>query len=228
MSVTEPMLGPVVDATPRPLPARVPHRGARVDLEPLHVRHLPELWHAAQADQDSSWAYLACGPFPDRGALRACIVAQAAMHDPMFWAIRPHAGGTVEGWLSLMSISAVHADIELGNIWFGPRLRRTRAATEAMFILMSHAMDDLGYRRLVWKCNALNEPSRRAAARLGFTHEGTLRNHMIVKGRSRDTAWFSTTDAEWPARRDAIAAWLDPANFDAAGNARAPLRALPD
>jgi RimJ/RimL family protein N-acetyltransferase len=126
----------------------------------------------------------------------------------------------VEGWLSLMNISPAHADIELGNIWFGPRLRRTRAATEAMFLLMCVAMDGLGYRRFVWKCNALNAPSRRAADRLGFTYEGTLRNHMIVKGRSRDTAWFSITDAEWPSRRAAIAAWLDPANFDAAGNAR--------
>lgn len=214
-----PPLGPEVDATPRSLPARVRIRGTRVDLEPLHVRHVPELWRAMQG-ADDSWAYLAVGPFADEAALRRHVGTQASLHDPMFWAVRPHTSGAVEGWLSLMSIHAAFADIELGNIWFGPRLQRTRAATEALFLPMRLAMDDLGYRRMTWKCNALNAPSRRAADRLGFTYEGTLRNHMIVKGRSRDTAWFSITDAEWPSRRDAMLAWLDDANFDARGNAR--------
>jgi RimJ/RimL family protein N-acetyltransferase len=129
----------------------------------------------------------------------------------------------VDGWLSLMEIFPAHANIEIGNIWFSPRLQRTRAATEAMFLLMRHAMDELGYRRLVWKCHALNAPSRRAAARLGFTYEGTLRNILVVKGRRRDTAWFSILEEEWPARREAIAAWLDDANWDATG---APRRSL--
>nr|MCU0889537.1 GNAT family N-acetyltransferase [Rubritepida sp.] len=126
-------------------------------------------------------------------------------------------------WLTLMEIQPANAHIELGHIWFSPRMQHTRAATEAMFLLMRHAMDELGYRRLTWKCNALNAPSRRAAARLGFTYEGTLRNTLVVKGRRRETAWFSILDDEWPARRDAIAAWLDDSNWDAAG---APKRSL--
>jgi RimJ/RimL family protein N-acetyltransferase len=221
---TDPPVGPLVDATPRPLPARVPHKGRAVDLEPLHVRHVPDLWRAAQSDATgASWAYLAYGPFADEAALRGFVAGFATQHDPMAWAVRPHRSGTVDGWLTLMEIQPANAHIELGHIWFSPRMQHTRAATEAMFLLMRHAMDELGYRRLTWKCNALNAPSRRAAARLGFTYEGTLRNTLVVKGRRRETAWFSILDDEWPARRDAIAAWLDDSNWDAAG---APKRSL--
>ena len=217
-------LGPAVDPTPRPLPARIPHRGRAVDLEPLHVRHVSELWQAAQGAEES-WAYMGYGPFASEAALRAHVGAFASQHDPMAWAVRPHRSGTVDGWLTLMDIQPAHAAIELGNIWFSPRMQRTRAATEAMFLLMRHAMDDLGYQRLLWKCNALNAPSRRAAERLGFVHEGTLRAHMVVKGRRRDTAMFSILAEEWPARRAAIEAWLDDANFAPDGTARRPLRA---
>jgi len=219
-------LGEPVDATPRPLPARVPHRGASVTLEPLGLRHLDELWDAAQPGDpaaDASWTYLGIGPFASKPAFRAHLADFATQHDPIAWAVRPHATGLASGWLTLMDIQPRNAAIEIGNIWFPPRLQRTRAATEAMFLLMRHAMDDLGYRRLVWKCNALNAPSRRAAARLGFAYEGTLRAHLVVKGRRRDTAWFSILEDEWPARRDAILAWLDDANFDQAGRARRSL-----
>jgi RimJ/RimL family protein N-acetyltransferase len=219
---TEPPVGPPVDATPRPLPARIPHRGSAVDLEPLHLRHAAELWSAAQG-ADASWAYMGYGPFASEAAMRAQVAAFASQHDPIFWAVRPHRSGAVEGWLSLMDIQPANAAIEIGNIWFSPRLQRTRAATEAMALLMRHAMDDLGYRRLLWKCNALNAPSRRAAARLGFAYEGTLRAHMVVKGRRRDTAMFSILEEEWPSRRAALDAWLADANFDAAG---APRRSL--
>lgn len=223
---TDPRVGPRVDATPRPLPARVPHRGRAVDLEPLHLRHAPDLWRAAQSDATgASWAYLAYGPFAEEAALRGFVAGFASAHDPMAWAVRPHRSGTADGWLTLMEMHPAHAHIELGNIWFSPRMQRTRAATEAMFLLMRHAMDELGYRRLTWKCNALNAPSRRAAARLGFTFEGTLRQVLVVKGRRRDTAWFSMLDDEWPARRDAIAAWLDDSNWDAEGRPRASLGA---
>lgn len=223
---TDPPVGPLVDATPRPLPARVPHRGVSVDLEPLHVRHAPELFRAAQGQTaEASWAYLAAGPFATEAAMRAHVAAFAATHDPMAWAIRPHATGTADGWLTLMEIHPAHAHIEIGNIWFSPRMQRSRAATESMFLLLRHAMDDLGYRRMTWKCNALNMPSRRAADRLGFTYEGTLRDLLVVKGRVRSTAWFSILAAEWPARRDAIAAWLDPANWGADGR---PKRSLAD
>lgn len=219
-------LGPEVVPTPRPLPARIPHRGAAVTLEPLHVRHVPELWQAAATGTpaaDAGWAYLGYGPFATEAALRAHVAAFATAHDPMAWAIRPHLTGTADGWLTLMDIQPGNAAIELGNIWFSPRLQRSRAATEAMFLLMRHAMDDLGYRRLLWKCNALNAPSRAAAARLGFVHEGELRAHMVVKGRRRDSSYFSLLAEEWPARREAIAAWLADANWDPAGRPRQSL-----
>ena len=212
-------IGPERDATPRPLPARVPIRGKHVILEPLHVRHVPELWQAAQ-DAGASWAYMGYGPFADEGAMRSFVAGFASQHDPMAWAVRPVATGVVSGWLTLMEIQPQHAAIELGHIWFAPRMQRTRAATEAMVLLLRLAADDLGYRRLVWKCNALNAPSRRAAERLGFTYEGTLRAAMVVKGRERDTAMFSIRDDEWPSRRDAMLAWLDDANFSPDGTAR--------
>ncbi|MFC3000350.1 GNAT family N-acetyltransferase [Falsiroseomonas tokyonensis] len=216
-----PPLGEVVDSTPRALPARVPHRGASVTLEPLAVRHAAELWAAAQADAAGhGWAYLGYGPFADGEAMRRHVATFAAQHDPMAWAIRPHSSGTVLGWLTLMDIQPANAAIEIGHIWFSPRLQRTRAATEAMFLLMRHAMDDLGYRRLVWKCNALNAPSRRAAVRLGFVFEGELRAHQVVKGRRRDTAFFSILAEEWPGCRDRIAAWLDDSNWDHAQRPR--------
>lgn len=224
--MSQPPLGPEVDATPRPLPARVPHRGAAVTLEPLAVRHAAELFRAAQSDAEGhSWAYLGYGPFADQAAMRRHVGAFAAQHDPMAWAVRPHRTGTADGWLTLMEIHPAHAGIEIGHIWFSPRMQRTRAATEAMFLLMRHAMDDLGYRRLVWKCNALNAPSRAAADRLGFMPEGVHRAVQVVKGRSRDTAWYSILEGEWPARRDAIAAWLDDANWDHSGRPRQSLTA---
>ena len=219
-----PPVGPRVDATPRPLPARIAHKGRSVDLEPLHLRHAEDLWNAMQSDGDTaSWAYMGCGPFADAASLRQFVGGFCTTHDPIAWAIRPHRSGTADGWLTLMEIQPAHAHIELGNIWFSPRMQRTRAATEAMFLLMRHAMEDLGYRRLTWKCNALNAPSRRAAARLGFTYEGTLRNLMVVKGRRRDTAWFSILGDEWPACAAAIQAWLADTNWDQAGRPKASL-----
>lgn len=223
-AASNPPLGPVVDATPRPIPARIPHRGRAVDLEPLHPRHAAELWQAMQGEAaEASWAYLGYGPFASQDALARQIGAFASQHDPIFWAVRPHRSGTADGWLTLMDIQPGNAAIEIGNIWFSPRMQRSRAATEAMALLMRHAMDDLGYRRLLWKCNALNAPSRRAATRLGFTYEGTLRAHMVVKGRRRDTAMFSLLEDDWPARAAAFDAWLSEGNFDAAGRARRPL-----
>lgn len=225
----EPPLGPVVDATPRPLPARVRLRGGTVELEPLHPRHMPELWQAARTGEpagDASWAYLGYGPFATELAMAATVMDLASSHDPMAWAVRPVATGVASGWLTLMDIQPRHAAIELGNIWFGPAMQRTRAATEAMFLLMRLAMDDLGYRRLLWKCNALNAPSRRAADRLGFSFEGVLRAHYVVKGRRRDSACYSILGDEWPNIRDALRAWLSPENFDPAGTARTGLADL--
>jgi RimJ/RimL family protein N-acetyltransferase len=218
-----PPIGPQVETTPRSLPARIKLRGTHVELEPLHVRHAAELWDAAQG-ADDSWAYMGYGPFTSQAAMTGFVGDFASSHDPMAWAVRPVATGIVSGWLTLMEIQPKFGAIELGHIWFGPRLQRTRASTEAMFMLLKLAADDLGYRRLVWKCNALNEPSRRAAKRLGFTYEGTLRNHMIIKGHSRDTAFFSILDSEWPEQRNRILAWLDPSNFAPDGTALTSLR----
>lgn len=227
--MTKPPIGPEVDTTPRPLPARVRINGTHVALEPLHVRHGPELWRAAQG-ADESWTYLGYGPFPSSDAMTRFVGDFAATHDPMVWAVRPVATGVVSGWLALMDIQPKNAAIELGNIWFGPPMQRTRASTEAMFLLLKLAADDLGYRRLVWKCNALNAPSKRAADRLGFTYEGLHRAHMVTKGRLRETAWYSIIADEWPSRRDAILAWLDASNFAPDGTAKrglAEFRAAP-
>jgi RimJ/RimL family protein N-acetyltransferase len=125
-----------------------------------------------------------------------------------------------------LRIEPAHRSIEVGWILYAPALQRTVGATEAMYLLAKHAFEDLGYRRYEWKCDALNAPSRRAALRLGFTFEGIFRQHMIVKGRNRDSAWFSLLDTEWPARRDAFERWLDPANFDAQGRQRVALSTL--
>nr|WP_294528566.1 GNAT family protein [uncultured Rhodopila sp.] len=211
-------IGPEIDATPRPLPARISVRGRYATLEPLHRRHAAELWQAAQG-ADESWTHLGVGPFASAEAMARQVMDLASRHDPMLWAVRPVSTGVVTGWLALMDIQPANSSIELGNIWFGPAMQRTRAATEAMFLLLKLAADDLGYRRLVWKCNALNVPSKRAAERLGFTYEGRHRAHMVVKGRLRDTDWYSIAGDEWPRCRDALLAWLDPGNFAADGSA---------
>ena len=218
-----PPLGPEVDATPRALPARVQIRGQYVVLEPLHRRHAAELWLAAKAGNpaaDASWAYLGHGPFASAPEMAAFVAEFASQHDPMAWAIRPISTGLASGWITLMDIQPRNAAIELGNIWFSTALQRTRAATEAMFLPLRLAADELGYRRLVWKCNALNAPSKRAAERLGFTYEGRHRMHWIVKGRQRDTDWHSIVGDEWPHCRDALLGWLDPTNFAADGSAK--------
>jgi RimJ/RimL family protein N-acetyltransferase len=200
------------------LPARVSIRGQYATLEPLHRRHAAELWQAAQG-ADESWTYLGVGPFASAEAMARQVMDFAARHDPMVWAVRPVSTGVATGWLALMDIQPANSAIELGNIWFGPAMQRTRAATEAMFLLLKLAADDLGYRRLVWKCNALNAASRRAAHRLGFVYEGRHRAHMVVKRRLRDTDWYSIVGDEWPHCRDALLAWLDSGNFAADGSA---------
>jgi len=222
-----PPIGPEIDATPRPLPARVAIRGRYVVLEPLHKRHAEELWQAAQG-ADESWTYLGSGPFASATCMATQVAELASTHDPMVWAIRPVATGVASGWLALLDIQPKNAAIELGNIWFSPRLQRTRAGTEAIFLMLKLAADDLGYRRLAWKCNALNEPSKRAAERLGFVYEGRHRMHVVVKGRQRDTDWYSIVGDEWPRCRDALLRWLDPANFAADGTALKGLADLRD
>ena len=215
-------LGPPVDTTPRSLPVRTNIQGQYCVLEPLHRRHAADLWRAAAIGTqagDESWDYLAYGPFADVAAMAHHVADLATQQDRVAWAVRPLSTGMASGWLTFLDIQPKNAAIEIGNIWFGPAMQRTRASTEAIFLALRLAMDDLGYRRMVWKCNSLNAPSRRAAERLGFTYEGTLRGHMVVKGRHRDSAFFSIQDMEWPRCRDAFVVWLDPANFAPDGTA---------
>jgi RimJ/RimL family protein N-acetyltransferase len=210
-------------------PRREPLQGAYVRLEPVDVaRHAPSLYALshAKAEDAALWTYLAYGPFPDQGAFERWLAERAASSDPLFFAVVDRQSGQASGMASYLNIVPDMGCIEIGHIWFAPPLQRTRPATEAIFLMMRHVFDDLGYRRLEWKCNALNEASMRAARRFGFTYEGTFRQHMVVKGRNRDTAWFALLDREWPAVRAAFERWLAPANFDAAGRQGASLSAL--
>lgn len=222
--MTDLPIGPLVDTTPRPLPPRgTKLHGRYVELEPLHPRHAAELWRAAETGTprgDASWTYLSYGPFASAEALEKFIAEFAAQSDHVVWAVRPIKTGVASGWLTLMNIEPKNAAIELGNIWLAPVMQRTPAATEAMFLPLKLAADDLGYRRLVWKCNALNAPSRRAADRLGFAFEGVHRWTLTVKGRQRDTAWFSMIGDEWARAREAVLAWLSPDNFTPDGGAK--------
>jgi RimJ/RimL family protein N-acetyltransferase len=223
-------VGPPVERLPSGrAPARAPLAGAWARLEPVavaaHAQSLYRLSHARPEDA-ALWTYLAYGPFPDRDAFARWLEERARSSDPLFFAIVDRASGEAAGMASYLNIVPANGTIEIGHIWFAPSLQKTRAATEAIFLLARHVFDDLGYRRLEWKCDALNEPSRRAAVRFGFTYEGTFRQHMIVKGRNRDTAWFALLDHEWPAVRAAFERWLAPENFDAAGRQRTSLGAL--
>ena len=191
--------------------------GRTVTLEPLDAeKHAAALWQAVQG-RDEVWAYLADGPYANEAELRHALAEKQASTSTRFFALITKADGCAKGYASYMRIEPAHGVIEVGNILLSPSLQRTTAATEAMYLMARHVFEDLGYRRYEWKCNALNEPSRRAALRLGFTFEGIFRQHMVIKGKNRDTAWFSMLDNEWPARKQAFETWLDPANFNSEG-----------
>ena len=208
---------------PVALPRPVTLSGRTVTLEPLiAARHAAALWEALRG-HDELWTWLPHGPFTSESELRRHIEERQADTGFVFLAIVPAVTGLAEGWASYMRMEPAHGVIEVGYVLFAPTLQRTAAATEAMFLMASHVFDQLGYRRYEWKCNAENLPSRRAAERLGFTFEGIFRQHMVVKGRNRDTAWFSMLDSEWPARKRAFAAWLASENFDEEGRQRRSL-----
>lgn len=200
----------------RPRPLR--HIGRYVTLEPLCAEHISELFVLAR-EQPESWRWMPFGPFAEAGAFAVYARLMMSSREEMVWCVRPHDThgnpGGAAGWLALLDMQPANAAIELGNIWFPSPLARSRAATEAMALLLSGVFDQLGYRRVTWKCNALNRASWCAARRLGFKPEGILRAHMIVKGERRDSAYFSMLAEEWPERRTALSAWLDPENFDA-------------
>jgi len=209
--------------TPAQPPARATLAGETVTLEPLDAgRHGDDLYSAADG-ADATWTYLPYGPFASKDEFLTWLRGHAATSDPLAFAIIDRATGRAAGITTLMSIVPEHGVIEIGHIWLSPTLQRTRQATDAIYVLARYAFDELGNRRLEWKCDAANAPSRRAAERFGFVFEGVFRQHRMIKGRNRDTAWYSITDGEWPARRAEFEAWLAPPNFDAGGKQRRSL-----
>ena len=201
-------------------------QGGPVRVEPLDPgRHAADLF-AAQAATPELWDYLPYGPFADEAEFTRWVEARAATIDPLFYAVVETRTGRALGMASYLRVVPADGVIEVGHIWFGPALQRTRQATEAIYLMTRHVFDDLGYRRFEWKCNAQNEPSRRAAIRFGFTYEGTFRQHMVVKGSNRDTAWYAMLDGEWPRVKAAFEAWLRPENFDGQGRQIRSLEAV--
>ena len=211
-------LGHEVDPRPARRPDRVALAGRDVDVVPLDpAAHGDALFEGtAGPANDALWTYLFDGPFRDRPSFDRALERNATSDDPLFFAIVDRASRRATGQAAFMRIEPTHRVIEVGSILYTDALQRTRGATEAMYLMGRYVFDELQYRRYEWKCNALNAASRTAALRLGFTFEGVFRQHMIVKGRSRDTAWYSMLDAEWPARKAAFERWLSPDNFDAA------------
>lgn len=219
-------IGAALDGwTARPVPSRPTMDGRYSRIEPVDVeRHAAPLHDAwSRAPDDRDWTYLFADRPADLPACRAHLERMASTSDPMHFAIIDLVSERAVGSAALMRIDPVHGAIEVGGIAYSPELMRTRAGTEAMYLMMRHAFDELGYRRYEWKCDALNAPSRTAALRYGFELEGVFRQAVVYKGRSRDTAWYSIIDAAWPAVRAAFEAWLDPANFDEAGVQRRAL-----
>lgn len=206
-------------------PVRVSLSGRYVCLVPLNpATHTESLWNGLGGKSaEDLWRYMPDGPFAERAAFDAHMEAKAKSDDPLFFAIVDRATETAVGRATLMRIDPAHRVIEVGGIIYTPALQRSRGATEAMYLFARYIFEDLGYRRYEWKCNALNEPSRGAALRLGFTFEGIFRQHMIIKEKNRDTAWFSMLDSEWPARKREFERWLDESNFDSDGRQKTRL-----
>jgi RimJ/RimL family protein N-acetyltransferase len=199
--------------------------GRLVVLERLDAaKHADSLWDAVhEPENDHLWTWLFDGPYRERAAFEDALASKASTIDPLFYAIIDRSANRAVGYASYMRIEPAHRVIEVGGILYSPLLQRSAGATEAMYLMARRVFEELGYRRYEWKCDALNEPSRRAALRLGFTFEGVFRQHMIVKGRNRDTAWHSMLDSEWPARKAEFERWLDPGNFDDWGQQLSPL-----
>jgi len=223
-------VGEIVD----PLPA-----GNRPDLRPLHgrwirlepvaaVKHAEDLYvsFAASDPERRVWTYMGYGPFESLEVFSEWLKGREESRDPWFYAFIRREKGEACGMGAFMRCDAANGAIEIGHIWMAPGLQRTREATEAIFLMIRHCFDDLGVRRLEWKCDALNAPSRRAAERFGFSFEGIFRQHMIVKGRNRDTAWYAMLDKDWHRVHAGFEAWLKPENFDASGKQKAKLRVV--
>jgi RimJ/RimL family protein N-acetyltransferase len=222
--ITGQPIGPPVDVTPAQRPGPVTLEGRYGRVERLAPHHDAALWTAAK-DHDDIWTYMSYGPLADFAAFSQWLAGRVKLDDPYSYAIVDREGRAV-GIATLMEIRPAMRVIEVGHIVYSPALQRTPLGTQAQYLLARYAFETLGYRRYEWKCNALNAPSCQAALRYGFVYEGILRQHMITKGRTRDTAYFSMLDSEWPARKAAFERWLAPENFDAAGKQRTSLREL--
>lgn len=210
----------MTDRRPRERPSRKTISGQYVDIAPLsgdaHAQQLFEASNTVDSVGKFKWlAEFAPASFDD---FRVWVDKLTASEDPLFYAVIDKATGKVAGRQALMRIDASNGSVEIGHIYWGPLIARQRGATEALFLTASYVFDDLGYRRFEWKCDDDNLASKAAAKRFGFQHEGTFRQHMIVKGLNRDTAWFSMIDKEWPALRAAFEAWLEASNFDSEGD----------
>ena len=212
-------VGRLVDTHAARRPERTTLTGRTITLAPLDAEaHGDDLFDQANGgEKDRVWTYLFDGPYTDRAVFKANIAQKQLSNDPLFFAILDNATGRAVGYQTFLRIEPVHRVIEVGNILYTPAMQRTMGATEAQYLFARHVFEDLGYRRYEWKCNDLNAPSKRAAVRFGFTFEGVFRDHMIVKGRNRDTAWFSMLKSEWPKRKIAYETWLDARNFNSDG-----------
>lgn len=212
-------LGPDLNWSAVARPAMIPLVGRYVRLEKLDPeRHTADLF-AAQGGPNAdplTWLYMGNGPFTDEADFRGYVDHMAASSDPAAYVVIP-TNGSPAGVLTYMRIDELNGSIEIGHIWYGASIQRSPATTEVVYLTAKHAFEDLGYRRFEWKCHDRNERSKAAARRFGFRHEGTFRNHIVMRGRNRDTAWFAMTDDDWPAIKAAFEAWLDPANFTADG-----------
>ena len=221
-------VGLPVESNPARRPERTALSGRFVRVVPLNAEHHLDDLFACMGGREHAhlWTYMFDGPFADRAAFTEAMKKRQTSDDPLFFAIEEVGSSRAVGIASFMRIEPAHRVIEVGGIVFSPALQRKPGATEAMYLMARHVFEDLGYRRYEWKCDALNAPSRRAALRLGFTFEGVFRSHMIIKGRNRDTTWFSMLDAEWPVRKAAFETWLAPDNFDQEGEQNQSLSAL--
>ncbi|KAI2703596.1 hypothetical protein CBS147332_7582 [Penicillium roqueforti] len=226
--------GPIVPFTQALLPTSQTIPGRTILLEKLSPKHADDLFAligGLEPSRADLWDYMFDGPYSDVETFKTSIASKSTSTDPLFYTIIDRRNsfptfGKPIGYLSLMRMTPDHLGIEIGNVMYSAALQRTTGATEAIYLLAQHAFHDLGYRRLEWKCNSLNEPSRRAASRLGFSFEGVFRQHMIVKGRNRDTAWFSILRDEWDASlKSTMEKWLDVGNFGEDGG---QIRSLQD
>ncbi|WES70605.1 GNAT family protein [Superficieibacter sp. HKU1] len=223
----QPVGSALPDWQPRPHPQRVTLEGQYCKLEPLQSRHASALFSAySTADDTRSWTWLLREPDASEEAYRQWIESVSELSDPIHFAVIDRRTALPVGTLALMRIDASHGVVEVGHVHFSPRLSQTPMSTEAQWLLMRYAFDTLGYRRYEWKCNSLNEPSRRAAQRLGFQYEGRFRQALVIKGHNRDTDWFSIIDSEWPAVDRALQAWLAADNFAADGRQKRSLQSL--